>query len=246
MLDLILKDIDDPYVRENFFRLRKFLGDQIFFDGDFKLYDIVIPAQDANFKVAHGLTFIPTDIILLAAQGDYNYFFKYSDFDRDNIYINADGAVRIRFLAGKLSDNNGNESSNLATTFPIVVPGASSASPGFTYGAVGSKTAGFWLTSERIPTNVVGIPIFFPDASVIQVAVGTEVEATYDIGVYQHEGAGASLTLLGTVSVLSGGAKRFVVSFPIVYSSPNVQIACRLLSGNTLNLKVSLLLQGTT
>lgn len=244
MLDLILKDIQDPYTRENFFRLRRFLSNQVIFDGDFKLFDVSIPQQDANFKVKHGLTFIPADLIPLAAEGNYNYFFKYQDFDRENIYINAKGPVRLRFLAGKLKDQLGNTAREDSQGFPFVSPGDTSA-PGFIYGAVGAKTAGFWLTSEAIPTNVVGIPVLFSDAEIIYAAVGTELEATYTVGIFQHEGAGINLTQIGTISVTSGGDKRFALNIPVVYSSNNVQLACRLLTGNTLNLKVSLVLKGT-
>lgn len=244
MLDLILKDIQDPYVRENFFRLRKFLSRQVIFDGDFKLFDITIPQEDANFKIKHGLTFIPADIIQLAVQGNYNFFFKYKNFDRENMYVSADGPVQIRFLAGKLKDEIGAAGFS-SNEFPIVVPNAS-ASPGFVFTAVGAKTAGFWLTSESIPSNVVGIPIMFGDAIIVRVAVGTEIEANYTIGIYQHEGAGVNLTQLGTFNITSGGDKRAQLNFPVVYSSPNVQLACRLLTGSTLNLKVSLVLEGTS
>lgn len=246
MLDLILKDISDPHIRENFFRLRDFLSRQIIFDGDFKLYDITIPAKVENFKVKHGLTFIPADIIPLAADGNYNYYFLYKSFDRENLYLTADGPVRIRFLAGKLKDQikNGLDQAPLPFVAPgdVVLPGA----PGFVYGAVGAKTSGFWLTSEGIPSNVVGVPVLFGDGVVVQAAVGTEAESNYTIGIFQHEGNGINLLQLGEFSIISGGDKRILVEFPVVYTSTNVQLACRLLSGDTLNLKVSLVLRGSS
>ena len=99
-LDLILKDISDKYIRENFFRLKKFLGGQVLFDGNFKFYEIVIDEVNPAFKIAHGLPFIPRDIIQLSVVGDYNYYFLYNDFDRENLYVFAAGPCRIRFLAG--------------------------------------------------------------------------------------------------------------------------------------------------
>lgn len=246
MVDLILKDIDDPYVRENFFRLKNFFASQVFFDGDFKLFDVSIPAAATRFKIKHGLTFIPVDIITLSVSGDFNFYFRFQEFDRDNIYVTTDGPVRVRFLAGKLKDPIKNKLDT--NPFPIVAPGdvISPSSPGFVYSAVSSKTSGFWLTSDGIPSNVVGIPVLFGDARVVQAAVGTEVEADYTIAVYQHEGNGVNLNQIGTFNITSGGAKRVVVDFPVVYTSPNVQLACRLLTGNTLNLKVSLILSGTS
>lgn len=243
MLDLILKDIQDPYTRENFFRIKEFIDPKEIFEGDFKLFDISINRRYDSFKILHGLTFIPADIINLSAFGDNNYYFRFQDFDRDAMYVTTNGPVRIRFLAGKLRDpvtsNN--------RPFPFVAPGdvLRPSSPGFTYGGIGFKTSGFWLTSEGIPSNTVGIPVLFGDAAVTQAAVGTGAESNYTIGVYQHEGAGLNLLQIGTFSVTIGGVKRFDINFPITYSSPNVQLAARLESGSTSDLKVSLIVRGT-
>ena len=246
MLDLILKDIEDIYSRENFFRLRKFIAQQVLFDGDFTLFDITIPAKDAKFKIKHGLTFIPADIIILSTEGDYNFYFRYQDFDRDNIYVTANGPVRVRFLAGKLKDQVKN--ANQVANPPFVAPGdiITAAGPSFVYGAVGNKTTGFWLTSEGIPSNIAGVPVLFNDSTVILAAVGAELDANYTIGVYQHDGQGVNLNQIGTFSATLAGPKRFSISFPIVNSSPNVQLACRLESGDTQNLKVSLVIRGTS
>lgn len=244
MLDLILKDIDDPYSRENFFRLKNFLSGQVLFEGDFKLFDISIPEKSTPFKVAHGLSFIPADVIPLSAVGNLNYFFRYQEFTKEFIYITTDGPVRLRFLAGKLKDRAG---ALAAAEFPIVSLGETlPASPGFLYAAIDTKTAGFWLTSDVIPTNIAGIPVLFGDAVVIKAAVSTELDVNYSLGIYQHEGNEVGLTLLGTIVVTAGGPKRFAFEYPVIYSSPNVQLACRLLTGTTKNLKVSLVLKGST
>lgn len=245
-LDLILKDIQDEWTRENFFRLSKFIEAQPIFEGDFKLFDIVIPAKSQNFKVAHGLTFIPADIIPLSVTGDFNFYFKYQNFDREFMYLVANGPVRIRFLAGKLKDR---QRSNASTQpFPFVAPGdvISAAGPSFVYGAVGDKTTGFWLTSEGIPSNVAGVPVLFNDAQVILAAIGAEVDAAYTIGIYQHNGMGDGLIKIGEFATTVGGPKRFTLLIPIQNVSPNVQLACRLELGDTTNLKVSLVVRGTS
>lgn len=241
MVELILKDIEDPFVRENFFRLSNFLNRQVWFDGDFQLFDVTIPEQTDSYKIRHGLSFIPADIIPLAAEGNYNFFFRYNDFDRENIYIRAEGPVRIRFLAGKLLKQVKSRLTGQDLTF--VPPGP--ASPGFVYGAVNMKISGFWLTTEGIPSNVVGVPVLFAFGKVVQVAVGTETEANYTIGIYQHEGNNLNMVELGQVPITVGGPKRITVDFPVQYTSENIQIAVRLLSGITRNLKVSLVLKGS-
>lgn len=103
-LDLILKDISDKYIRENFFRLKKFLGGQVLFDGSFKFFDIEIDEINLSFKIPHGFTFIPLDIIRLSVTGNANVTFLYDDFDRDNIYVATAGPCRLRFLAGRIDD----------------------------------------------------------------------------------------------------------------------------------------------
>lgn len=120
MVDLILKDIRDPHVRENFFRIQNFIKNQVLFEGDFKLFDITIDKKVDSFKVKHGLTFIPADIVVVSVDGDFNYYFRFKDFDKDFIYITTNGPVRLRFLAGKLKNPLGAVSGN---SFPIVPPG---------------------------------------------------------------------------------------------------------------------------
>jgi hypothetical protein len=242
LIDLILKDIQDPHVRENFFRISRFLNNQIFFEGDFKLFDVTLLEANDFYPIKHGLTFTPEDIILLAVEGDFNLFFRYSDFDKDFIYVNNNGPARIRFLAGKLKDKVRNR---LATeTLPLVEPG-DIASPGFVFGAVGDKTPGFWLTGEGIPSNIVGVPVLFGDGLVVKIAVGTEIDVAFTVGIYQHEGNGVGLIELGQSSFVIAGARRQLLNLPIQYVSQNVQLAVRLLSGNTRNLKVSLVLKGS-
>jgi hypothetical protein len=92
-LDLNLKDIEDPIVRENFFRLKRFIEEQTILDGFFT-------AAVTSKPVKHNLSFIPKDIVLLSITGDYNAYFNYNDFTSSHIYITAAGPCVIRFLVG--------------------------------------------------------------------------------------------------------------------------------------------------
>lgn len=116
MIDLILKDVADRYVRENFYRIRKYFGNQVILDGNFSFFDVAINAADNNLKIPHGLDFSPLDIIQLSAIGNQNFNFKYHLFDSTNIVVAASGPVRIRFLAGKMPTAIG----TAEVTFPYV------------------------------------------------------------------------------------------------------------------------------
>lgn len=245
MIDLIFKDIEDPYVQENFFRLKSFLSDQVIFEGDFKLFDITINRKETKFRIKHGLSFIPADIIALAFEGNGNYYFHYQDFDREYLYVTAHGPVRIRFLAGKLKDP---VSAVVRTSqLPFVAPGdvIAPSSPGFVFVAINQQSAGYWLTGgDGISSNVTGIPVLFSDAIVTLAAIGADAEADCTIGIYQHDGYGLGLAEVGQFVTTVGGPKRFSLNFPIAPST-NTQLACRLLSGNSSNMKASLVVKGS-
>jgi len=103
-IDLILKDIEDTYIRENFNRLKNYLNGQVFFEGDFNFYEVDVPSASVLFPIPHGLKFIPADIIFLSVTGNHNAYFNYENFDRTNIYITSLGPCILRFFAGRLND----------------------------------------------------------------------------------------------------------------------------------------------
>lgn len=169
-IDLILKDIQDQYARENFTRLTKFINAQDLFTGDFNFFDVTIPGANDSFAVPHGLTFIPEDIIALSAFGDQNYYFRYQDNDRTNIYISNSGPVRLRFLAGRLSDKAGQDP-NAGANFELIPPGASEPTSGIGDQVIGKITiftdsifeilgpASFAILDEPSGTDTAGMQI---------------------------------------------------------------------------------------
>jgi hypothetical protein len=102
-LDLILKDVSDPILRENFFRIQQFIASNTFTANDFKFIEADVPKEASAYPVNHGLKYTPTDIIPLSAEGDFNYFFRTDMSDGKNVYINSDGPVRLRFLVGRIN-----------------------------------------------------------------------------------------------------------------------------------------------
>ncbi len=104
-VDLILKDIADTYIRENFNRLVKyFMADNVR-KADFKFFEIAFPAAASGVKYAHRLGYIPKDIIVTGITNQENVLFNYDDFDATNFNMDVTGACTVRFYAGSYREN---------------------------------------------------------------------------------------------------------------------------------------------
>lgn len=223
-VDLILKDIQDPYVRENFFRLSNFVNQSIFFDGDFKFFEVDIKAADINFKIKHALTFVPTDIFFLAVTGDHNFYFKYQDFDRNFIYVSASGPCRIRFLAGRLSEN---ARSVIKEKYPLVAPTGGGGGGGGTITSITSLSSAIVVTNPTGPNVQLSFnsaALVIPSAPKLEVTVIageaiSALQAVYynysDDRVYKgNKGVYATSLVLGVArtAAASAGASLIVVT----------------------------------
>lgn len=98
--DLILKDIEDQYVRENFFRILKHYQQFPLFRGEFVHFDLSFVGAVTNQKVLHSLKFKPTDVIQTRLLGPGNLTWVYSDFDDKNLVVTTTGACQVRAFIG--------------------------------------------------------------------------------------------------------------------------------------------------
>lgn len=141
-LDLLIKEIPDVNIRENFNRLKRELEAQQILDGFWRFFEVEFPSGGSSLPVKHNLSFIPRDIILLSVEGDYNYYFNYAEFDAKNIYVTTQGACRIRFLAGNYKNKSYGGSKK---DFSFVAPAS---------GGGGSGTP--WFTGAGNPSGALG------------------------------------------------------------------------------------------
>lgn len=119
MLNLLLKEIEDQYVRENFKRILSFVETATTLQGEFKFFEVDIAAASSPFKLRHGLSFVPKDILVTFVEGDHRFYFEYQNFTNEEIWITTLGPARIRFLAGRYS----NQGYDLAKRgYPLVPP----------------------------------------------------------------------------------------------------------------------------
>jgi hypothetical protein len=98
--DIILKDITDKYIRENFFRIQKFFQGYPFFRGEFVHFDLSFKGPVTKQKVLHGLGFKPTDIITTRALGPGALVWEYADFDDKNLVVTTSDTCQVRAFVG--------------------------------------------------------------------------------------------------------------------------------------------------
>lgn len=98
--ELILKDIQDPWVRENFFRLQKFLKKFPLFRGEFEFREFTFTQAGTNLKVPHALGFAPTDILQTSLVGAGTLTWNYASFDNKNLDVTVTGPCTVRAFVG--------------------------------------------------------------------------------------------------------------------------------------------------
>jgi len=98
--DIILKDITDQYVRENFFRIHKFFQKYPLFRSEFLFFEIDFKGAVTKQKVQHALGFKPTDVIQTRLLGTGALTWEYADFDATNLVITTTGPCTVRAFIG--------------------------------------------------------------------------------------------------------------------------------------------------
>lgn len=142
-LDLVTKDIEDKFTRENFFRLKRELEAQQILDGFWQFFEITFTEGGTLVPIKHGMSFVPKDIIMLSIEGDYNFYFNHAEFDKENLYATLAGPCRVRFLAGSYKNK---AYGGASTEIPFIPP------------TVGSSTGTPWHTGTGAPSSGLGVP----------------------------------------------------------------------------------------
>ncbi len=142
-LDLLTKDIEDRFTQENFFRLKRELEAQQILDGFWKFFEVEFQEGGTLVPIKHYLSFVPKDIIFLSIEGNYNFYFNFAEFDKDNMYATPAGRCRVRFLAGAYKDKS---YGGATTEIPFVAP------------TTGSGSGTPWHTGVGTPGGGLGSP----------------------------------------------------------------------------------------
>lgn len=98
--DIILKDISDVYIRENFFRIQKFFQKFPLFKTEMKFFTFEFTGAVTSQKLLHSLGFRPTDIIQTSLIGAGSLTWEYGSFDDKNLVVTTTGACKVRAFIG--------------------------------------------------------------------------------------------------------------------------------------------------
>jgi hypothetical protein len=104
--DLILKDIEDEYIRQNFVRINDFFKAFPFFRGQFKFFDFSFDRAISNQKVSHALGFKPTDVIQTSVIGPGAITWDFENFDDKSLVLSTTGACKVRAFIGAYREGN--------------------------------------------------------------------------------------------------------------------------------------------
>ena len=120
---------------------------------------------------------------------------------------------------------------------------ADAASPGFPYGRGGNvPSSGFLNSPGGVPSNTTGILVGLNSPKITQINAGSGNAATWEVGIYQHDGGGDNLTLVDTVSVVASKSTVFDVDISLTKGK---HVAIRVYSGSAQNPRVDLIINGS-
>ena len=100
MIELILKDIQDQYVRENFWRILKFFQKDPLLKGEWTFFDLKFDSAVTSRKIPHGLGFKPLDVIQTSLTGPGTLTWEYDNFDTSYLVVTTSGPCKVRAFIG--------------------------------------------------------------------------------------------------------------------------------------------------
>jgi hypothetical protein len=110
-LNLLISQVKDTIVRENFQRIFNYLGGNPPVQADLEFLTFIVPTPGTtvtNFTVAHNLGYTPKDILVSSIIGNGTITWNYASFDSTNLNLSIAGAtagqqVAVRVLVGSLN-----------------------------------------------------------------------------------------------------------------------------------------------
>jgi hypothetical protein len=102
MLELLLPEVKDTYVRENFQRVQNLHDQNPLMRGQWVMKEYEFIGAVTNQKVPHGLSFQPKDVLLTRITGVGTITLNHDKFDLTNLDFTTTGPCVVRLLVGTL------------------------------------------------------------------------------------------------------------------------------------------------
>ena len=100
ILRLLIKEMNDRYVRQNFQRIQDYTDKSNILRGNLEFVEIEFTQAETNYKYKHNLDFTPNLAFLAWVSDGAAVTLNYDEFDSDNIDITVDQACTIRLFIG--------------------------------------------------------------------------------------------------------------------------------------------------
>jgi hypothetical protein len=97
----ILNEIEDEKIRAIVRNIISDVNAEPFISSQFKFIEMNILKAETNYKVRHGLGFLPKDVIVTYKSGSGTYDIKYDLFTADHIVLSTTGPVSLRMFVGR-------------------------------------------------------------------------------------------------------------------------------------------------
>jgi hypothetical protein len=105
MSKLLISEINDPYIRDNFRRIEDILRSESLLKGSFKFFEIEIDGAVTNLKYSHNLGFVPKDVIQTSITGSGSLDWNFPNFTKDFLDITTTGPVTVRAFIGTYQES---------------------------------------------------------------------------------------------------------------------------------------------
>lgn len=106
-LKLYLNEINDPVIRENFFRLQLNNQQDSMRKSRFRFFTFSVPGAVSNLRIPHKLNYVPIDVIQLSVTGvdTTTVTWHYDSFDATFLEVSTDGACTVRAYVGRYEES---------------------------------------------------------------------------------------------------------------------------------------------
>lgn len=107
-MKLLINDVDDKVLQENFTRIQSQFNGDVFGKGHFKFFDVTISTTGAypfTKAYAHNLGYVPLDVIQTRVTGG-TVTWNYTSFTDIFVNLTVSAATRVRFFLGRYDEAN--------------------------------------------------------------------------------------------------------------------------------------------